>query len=68
MPLGLEVGLGLGDIVLGGDPCSSPTERGTTASTFRAMSIVARWLPISAAAELLLHSSRHKVPILYNVR
>ena len=67
MPLGLEVGLGLGDIVLDGDP-APPTERCTTASTFRTISSVARRLPISAAAELLLLSSRHRVSILYNVR
>ena len=33
---------------------SSPTERGTAAPTFPAMSIVAKQSPISAAAELLL--------------
>jgi len=44
MPLGMEVGLSPGDIVLDGDP-SPPTER--------AMSVVAKWLPISATAKLL---------------
>ena len=34
MPLGTEVGLGPGDIVLDGD--SAPTERGTAASHFSA--------------------------------
>jgi len=31
MPLGREVGLGPGDIVLDGDPAPTSTERGTTA-------------------------------------
>ena len=39
MPLGTEVGLGQGDIVLDGDP-ASPSERGTAPPTFRPMSIV----------------------------
>jgi len=55
MPLGMEVGLGPGDVVLDGDPVS-PTERGTTAPTFRLMSIVAKWSPISATAELVLNN------------
>jgi len=38
MPLGMEVGLGRGHIVLGGD--SAPPKRGTTAPNFRLMSIV----------------------------
>ena len=53
MSYGTEVGLGLGDIVLDGDPAAT-TERGTAApSTFWPMSIVAKWSPISATAELL---------------
>ena len=44
MQLGMEVGLGSGDIVLDGDP-APPTERGTAAShTFQPMSIVAKRL------------------------
>jgi len=36
MPLAMEVGLGPGHIVLGGDPVPiPPTERGTAAPTFR---------------------------------
>jgi len=31
MPLGMEVGLGPGDIVLDEDPAPQPTERGTAA-------------------------------------
>jgi len=38
MPLGTEVGLGLGDIELEGDP-ALPTERGTAAPTFWPMPI-----------------------------
>jgi len=53
MPLGTEVGLGPGDIVLDGDPVP-PAKRGTAAPTFRPMSIVANRWPISATAELLL--------------
>jgi len=34
MPLPMEVGLGLGDTVLDGDPAPPPTERGTTAPHF----------------------------------
>jgi len=57
MPLGTQVGLGLGDTVLDGDP-APPIERGTTAPTFRVMSTVVKQSPISATAELLLYSSR----------
>jgi len=48
--VGKEVSLGPGDIVLDGD---SPTERGTAASTFWPMSVVAKRSPISATAERL---------------
>jgi len=41
--LGMQVGLGPGDIVLDGDPASL-TETGTTAPTFRPMAIVAKRL------------------------
>jgi len=52
MPLGTEVGLGPGDIVLDGNP--APHGRGTAAPrpSFRPMSIVAKRSPISASAEL----------------
>ena len=49
MPLGTEIGLGPGDIALDGDP--APPKKGTS-PTFRPMSIVAKWSPISATAEL----------------
>ena len=49
LPLGREVGLGPGDFVLDGNP--SPQERDT--APISAMSIVAKWSPISAVGELL---------------
>ena len=51
MPLGTEVGLGPGDIVLDGDP--APTKRGTAPPAFRPVSIVAKRSPISETAELV---------------
>jgi len=52
MPLGTEVGLGPGDIVLDGNPALT-TERATAAlPTFRSMSTVAKRLPVLAIAEL----------------
>jgi len=50
IPLGTEVGIVPGDIVLDGDS-ASPTERGTAAPTFWPMSIVSKRSPISATAE-----------------
>jgi len=52
MPLGTEVDLGPGDIVLDGDP-AAPMERGTAALAFRLMSVVAKRSPVSATAEFL---------------
>jgi len=67
MPLGREVDVGLGDIVLDGDPApagkehstpildkdpSPPLQRGT-APKFRPLSIIAKRLAISATAEHL---------------
>ena len=49
--LGTQVGLDLGHNVLDADP--APPKEGSTASNFRPMSIVAKWSPISATAELL---------------
>jgi len=53
MPLGTELGLGPGDVVLDGDP-APPKKGGTAAPTFRLMFIVAKRSPIAATAELLL--------------
>jgi len=51
MPLGMEIGLGPGHIVLNGEPALPPeSERGTAAPAFRPMSIVAKRSPISATA------------------
>jgi len=53
MPLGKEVGLGPGHIMLDGDPVG--TQPPTAAPPhFRPMPIVAKRSPISATAELLL--------------
>jgi len=51
MPLGTELGLGPGDIVLDWHP--APPAKGHSTPTFRPMSIVAKRSPISATAELL---------------
>jgi len=54
MPLGMEVGLGPGHIVLDGDPAPPPRKgHGSPPPTFRFMSIVAKRSPISVTAELL---------------
>jgi len=60
VPLGMEVGIGPGDIVLDGDP-DPPTERSTAVPHFRPMSIVAKRSPISATAELLYSQSVHSI-------
>jgi len=53
MPLGTEVGLDPGYIVLDGDP--APAKRGTAPPpNFRPMSVVAKRSPILATAEHLL--------------
>jgi len=53
MPLGKGVGLGPGHIVL--DGVLAPPEKGAQQSPhFSALSVVAKWSPISATAELLL--------------
>ena len=52
-PLGTEVGLGPGDIMLDGDP-APPRKGAQQPPTFRPMSIAAKRSPISATAELLL--------------
>jgi len=53
MPLGTEVGLGPGHIVLDGDPAPHPTKRCKAALTFQAVSIVAQRSPISTTAVFL---------------
>jgi len=44
LPLGIEVGLSLVDIVL--DPDPPPEQKGAQHPTFRPMSIVAKWSPM----------------------
>jgi len=44
MPLGEEVGLGSGDIVLDGDPVPHPPKRAKQPPLFRPMSIMAKGL------------------------
>ena len=64
IPLGTEVGLGPGDVVLDGDPAPSrkcmrqPPLFGPC--LFRPMSIVAKRSPVSATAELLLPTQSTK--------
>jgi len=50
MPLGTEVDLGPGHIVLHGGQLCPPRKQ---SPSFRQMSIVAKWSPMSATAELL---------------
>ena len=45
MPVGMEVGLSPGHIVLDGDP--APPKKGGTAPNFRRMSVVAKRLYVS---------------------
>jgi len=62
MPLGTELSLGPGHIVLDGDP--APPQNGDTAApTFQPMFIMAKRSPISATAELLLRPLKnHSTP------
>jgi len=50
MPLGREVGLGPGDIVLDGD--AAPPERGTAAPPFFAMTKTGGWIKMPRGREL----------------
>jgi len=65
MPLGTEVGLGPGYIVLDGD--RAPSHHSSPPPTFQPMSIEAKRSPISATAELLLKIIRlisiHQSPV-----
>jgi len=66
MPLGTEVGLGRGDIVLDGDPAPPlPAKGAQQPPTFRLLSIVAKRSLISATAELLFKIRRR--PTYFNV-
>jgi len=54
MPLGMEVGLGLGVIVIDGEP--SPSKKATQPPNFRPMSIVAKrldgWIKMPPGTEV----------------
>jgi len=63
MPLGTEVGLGPGHILLDGGP-SSLTEKGTAAPHFSTHFGLAR-SPISAIAELLLLVQLRRLRVTY---
>ena len=54
MKLGMDVGLGLGHIVLNGDRLPSP--KGAQPANFRPMPVVAKRSSIPATAEHLLHT------------
>ena len=58
MPLGIEVDLGPGHIVLDGDPAPPPSKGAQQLPSFRPMFVVAKRSPISATAELLFHAPR----------
>jgi len=55
IPLGMEVGLGAGHIVLDGDPALPPSKKGAQRPIFRPVSVVAKQLHFSATAEHLLY-------------
>jgi len=67
IPLATEIDLSPGHIVLDGDPVP-PDERGAAAPFPPLFGLCLLWsrLPSSATAELLLHSSRQTVRILYS--
>jgi len=59
MPLGMEVVLGSGHIVLDGDPAPLP-KKSHSLSNFRSMFVVVKRLLISATAEHLLAHAIHQ--------
>jgi len=67
MPLGTEVGLGPGDIVLDGDSAHPPPKGYSPLPNFRSMFIVAKRSPISATAEALVayHTTCISLCMLY---
>ena len=64
MSLGMEVGLGPGDIVLDGDP--APPRKGAQQLPHFSAHFSLTRSPISATAELLLHSLLQSFHILYD--
>jgi len=70
MPLGTEVGLDPGDIVLDGDP-APPTEKGKAPPTFRPMSTVAKQVGAGLSNAVLewisfLLDGHRRSPIMVN--
>ena len=67
MPLCTEVGLVPGDIVLDGDP--APPRKGSVQQplTSRSMSMMVKWSPISATAELLYNVQSETRPVLFAI-
>jgi len=61
MPLGKEIGLGPGHVVLDGDPVGTQRSPQQPLPTFRPMTIVAKRSPISATAELLFRHNFKQV-------
>jgi len=59
MALGMKVGLGLGHIVLDGDPVRPLQKRGTAPPQFSAMSIVAKLLIVSGYHLVRRYASAH---------
>jgi len=68
VPLGTKVGLGPWHIMLNGDPPTPIPKRGTAAPSLFGPCLWWPRSPMSTTADLLLHSSRQRVVILYNVR
>jgi len=54
MKVGMEVDHGIGYIVLDGDPALPPRKGAQQPPTFRPMSIVAKWWPISALVFIVI--------------
>jgi len=69
MPLGMEVGLSPGHIVLDGDPALPPQKGAQQPPNFSAMTIVAKQSSVSATAELFVNFpniNNRRFPLKYN--
>ena len=60
MPLGTEIGIGPGDIVLDGNP-ASPPKKGHNPPSFRPMSIVAKLSPISSLFSFAVNVNEQRI-------
>jgi len=66
MPLGMEVGLGPGDIVLDGGPAPPPPKAHTP--NFRPMSTAAKWSPISVSViNSVGHTDNNRIIVIISV-